>query len=254
MPPGALAARPADGGGRVNSEDARPSCPRTGEASGMRISPRRLGVTARRRAGLTLLEVVCVIAITGVMMGALLGAVTMTARGVTDLRRTMRSQRLVTGIERLLRHDLSSACAVREPKLPSFIGRPAPSLSGEPVLEFFTTRTLSDRPEGAIQRVSYTLRRSEDDEETYDLFRRESAYAPGKKVSAAPEERLASGIALFDAQFHDGTLWREQWERNALPDSVRVVLTLRDRVGEEDEAVLSFSFLCDRNTDPLPSP
>lgn len=208
----------------------------------------------RRRAGLTLLEAICVTAIVAMMLALLMGIVTATVRETNSARATMHSQRVATGVERVIRQDMAGACAVPDKKLSSFVGRPASSYEVEPAMEFFTLHTLGGRP-GIIRRVAYSLRRSETDtpdEETYVLFRQESPYTPGEPLPDSPRELLASGIVGCDLRFYDGTQWQESWKRDALPVLVRATLALRDETGSESRSIFFFAPVADNDGNPLP--
>jgi prepilin-type N-terminal cleavage/methylation domain-containing protein len=209
-------------------------------------------VHQRRRAGLTLLEVLCVTAIAAIMMGAMLGAVTVTARGAKETRAVMRAQRVAGGVERILRRDLTLACALRAGRNETFIGRPTSDVTYEPVMEFFTLNSLADAPDTIVRRVAYTLKPSEEDETRFDLYRRETPYHPNQPPAEVPDERLAAGILAFAAQYHDGALWRDQWQRDALPHMLRLTLTLETTPTRTTEMTLLYSFVTDPNIDPAP--
>jgi hypothetical protein len=191
---------------------------------------------------MTLIEVLCVTAIAAIMMGALLGTVTITARGTKEVRSVMRLQRTAGGIERILREDLALVCALRSGGVQTFVGRAQSEYAQAPVMEFFTLNSLANDPEDAMRRVSYSLKRTEEDGElleTFDLFREERPWRARDEAAPAPAERLASGIQLFSAQYYDGTSWHDQWQLTTLPDMVRVNVTL----GGEDERTTEETFI-----------
>ena len=81
--------------------------------------PRPTSMTAARRA-FSLIEVVCALAIAGVLITAVFGVLSITARGSARARGAMRETRLIAGLARTLRRDISAACAFRSPDSPAF--------------------------------------------------------------------------------------------------------------------------------------
>lgn len=212
----------------------------------------------RREAALTLIEVLCVVAITGVMMGSILGTVTITARGANAVRSASRLQRTAGGIERVFRKDIGEACAVRSSGSQTFLGRPSLEYSYAPALEFYTLNGLSAGGEGGIRRVNYVLKAVEqdeeavDDEELFELYRQESGWKDTGD-SPVPAERLASNVSMFYAQYFDGALWLDEWRRPTLPDMVRITIGLKGEFGRTVEETFYFEPIARMSEDPIPS-
>jgi hypothetical protein len=214
----------------------------------------RRGHLPKESVGLTLVEMICVTGIAAIMMGALLGTVTITARGSNEVRSVMRLQRLTSGVERVLREDLALVCALRAADVQTFVGRPLLEYSYGPVMEFFTLNSLADGAGGAARRVAYSLKAVEGEgeaPETYELYREETPWRTGE-ATEVPAERLASGIRLFSAEYYDGVYWRDQWQLTSLPDMVRITLTVSGEGGRTIEESFTFTPYVRSSEDPSP--
>jgi prepilin-type N-terminal cleavage/methylation domain-containing protein len=75
-----------------------------------------------RQPGLTLIEVICALAIGAMMMATLLGTLTLTARAMTEAGQSARRRRVEAGIERILRHDLTAAVLPDARRVVAFSG------------------------------------------------------------------------------------------------------------------------------------
>jgi type II secretion system protein J len=197
-----------------------------------------------RQPGLTLIEVICALAIAAMLMATLMGSLTLTARAMTEAGQYARQRRVEAGLERILRHDLSAAIQPDAKNVVAFNGQPtAPSdISEEPCLEFFTTAHLSpDAPAGGtgITDVTYVLRTDGGAQGKQVLLRRETEYTPGKTPPYCPLERLAGGITSWQLRFYDGAQWRNDWKRNSLPVAVRLDLSFE---GEERQSLIEMTF------------
>ena len=186
------------------------------------------------RAGVTLLEILCVVAIAAMLMVTIFGTLSMTVSGIAQARETMRRARAASGLERILRRDLAGVYAATAPNLPCFGGRGEGVAADSPRFEFYTLSTLAPterRSDAVIRRVEYALRASESRPGTLDLFRLERPWTPGKPLPDAQAERLASGITDWKAAFYDGGAWREQWRREQVPFAVRLEISFDEQVG-----------------------
>ncbi|MGD1001748.1 MAG: type II secretion system protein GspJ [Candidatus Brocadiia bacterium] len=197
-----------------------------------------------RASGLTLIEVICALAIGAMLMATLMGTLTLTARAMTEAGQSARQRRIEAGIERILRHDLTAAVLPDAQNVVAFTGGPtAPSdVSEEPCMEFLTTAHLSrDTSAGGaeITDVSYVLRTDSDAAGKLVLLRREAEYAPGKPPPERPLERLATGIIFWQLSFYDGARWLPSWRRNMPPVAVKLELSFE---GDERQAVIGMAF------------
>jgi len=214
----------------------------------------RHGHQLKDSGGLTLIEMICVTAIAAIMMGALLGTVTITARGSNEMRSAMRLERLASGVERVVRDDLALVCALRSADVQTFTGRPPLEYSYGPIMEFFTLNSLADDAGGAVRRVAYSLRAVEGEgeaPETYELYREETPWRTGE-ATEVPAERLASGIRHFNAEYYDGVYWHDQWQLTSLPDMVRITLTAGGEGGRTIEESFVFTPYVRSSDDPSP--
>ena len=207
-----------------------------------------------RLGAFTLLEVLCVVAISAVLMGALFGALSLTVRAITDTRATMQRTRTATGIAGILKHDLEAAYMANEKNLPAFVGGQPEGFMAVPCLQFFTTASLA--PEGrrsgtGISRVEWIVAPAENAPETFDVMRREAPWTPGKGRQEAKAERLASGITYWKTAFFDGANWLDQWNRPSFPTAIRIEFSCGGGTPEKPE-VLLFSPMATRGADPLP--
>lgn len=212
---------------------------------------------ANRQAGLTLIEVIAALAVTAMLMAALMGTLTMSVRGVSHTRETLRRTRLACGIERTLRADLRTACTAGEPGIPSFVGRD-PSTAGDSIvlLEFFSTHSLATSAEvspSGLVRVEYILAQSELLPDTWELRRRETPYTVGRipQTTSRPSELLADGLAGVKPSFYDGARWLEEWRRDHVPSAVRLEFTLPAE-GDHPAQQISLTFRPVADADALP--
>ncbi len=197
-----------------------------------------------RAPGLTLIEVMCALAIAAMLMATLMGTLTLTARAMTEAGRSARQRRIEAGLERTLRHDLTAAVLPDARQVVAFTGVPtAPSeISEEPCLEFLTTARLSPAAsagDAEIADVSYVLRTDSDADGKLVLLRRETEYAPGKPPQDRPLERLAPGITFWQLSFYDGARWLGSWKRDMPPIAVKLDLSFE---GDDRQALIEMVF------------
>ena len=217
--------------------------------------------TSRRcgkRDGFMLVEVICVLAITALMMGAIFGALSVTVRTVVRTRGVIRRSRIVSGIARVLRRDIEAAFGAEDGKLKPLEGGPAAGFGEEIVLALCTTNSLGPArkpsPTGLV-RVQYILRPSERYPESRELLRRETPYRVGKPLdlSRSVAERLADGIAAWRLRFSDGTEWHDGWARSRLPFAVRLDVALQgEGTTAERMASVFLSPVVNPDANPLP--
>jgi len=217
----------------------------------------------RNRAGLTLLEVLCALAIVAAVMVAIMGALSVSLRILQRSQQAMRLTRVAGALERVLRRDLEGAVALSEEGYRAFVGSnsltgAAESDAGTTFLEFFSTSSLTPpdrRPNTGLVRVEYLLRRGDETGQGYELFRRERAYLPGKSPERGRSltELLAGGIVAWEIEFNDGIEWRDEWRKDRLPQAVRVRFALQ-RLEDGTPALeeLVFASAADRTEGPLP--
>ena len=197
-----------------------------------------------RAPGLTLIEVICALAIAAMLMATLMGTLTLTARAMTEAGQSAHQRRIEAGLERILRHDLTAAVLPDAKHVLAFTGVPtAPSeISEEPCLEFLTTARLSPAAsagDAEITNVSYVLRTDGDAAEKLVLLRRETEYAPGKPPQDRPLERLAAGITFWQLNFYDGARWIGSWKRDMPPAAVKLEISFE---GENRQSVIEMVF------------
>jgi type II secretion system protein J len=197
-----------------------------------------------RPPGLTLIEVICALAISAMLMATLMGSLTLTARAMTEASQSARQRRVEAGLERILRHDLTAAVQPDVKNVVAFNGQPTvPSeVSEEPCLEFFTTSHLSPATSGGgtgIMEVSYALQTDGDAPGKLVLLRRETEYTPGKPPPDRPFERLATGITLWQLSFYDGARWLSEWKRKVLPIAVNLGISFE---GDERQSLIEMTF------------
>jgi type II secretory pathway pseudopilin PulG len=194
---------------------------------------------------LTLIEVICALAIAAMLMATLLGTLSLTARAMTEAGQSARQRRVEAGIERILRRDIASAVMPDAKRVVAFSGFPTvPSdITEEPCLEFLTTAHLSQAAAAAgtgIMDVSYVLRTEGGTADHLVLLRREREYTPGKPPAERPFERLATGITFWQLSFYDGAQWVTAWQRNMPPAAVRLEMSFEGE--EQRQALLEMTF------------
>jgi len=212
----------------------------------------------RKYAGLTLMEILCALAITALILGTIMGVLQVTVRTIESTRKVMRETRIVHGIARVLRGDLEAAFGASEKGVFTLVARAVESGAGGVSLEFTTTRSLAPRdkrPASQLCRVEYILRPSEHTDGLYELIRKETPYVVGKPLNrdAAITERLADGVAFWRVECYDGSEWKNSWQRNSLPVALRMDLALgmrKDPMG--DAQTIHLAALVSPGTDPMP--
>jgi type II secretory pathway pseudopilin PulG len=204
-----------------------------------------------------LIEVICALAISAMLMATLMGTLTLTARAMIEAGQSARQRRVEAGLERILRHDLTAALLPDAKRVVAFSGWPtAPSdISEEPCMEFLTTTHLSPPDvSGAgteIADVSYVLRTDPDAVGKLVLLRREREYAPGKSQVLPPLERLATGITFWQLSFYDGARWLKQWSRDTPPAAVKLEISFQ---GDERQSLIEMIFAPMAKAEANPTP
>lgn len=212
----------------------------------------------RECAGLTLMEILCALAITALLLGAIMGVLQVTVRTLESTREVMREARVLHGIARVLRNDLEAAFGASEKGIFTLVARAVASDAGGAALEFTTTRSFAPRdkrPASQLCRVEYILRPSERTDGLYELLRKETPYVVGKPLNrdAAITERLADRVAFWRVECYDGSEWKNSWQRNSLPVALRMDLSLgkrKDPIG--DSQTIYLAALVNPGTDPMP--
>jgi type II secretory pathway component PulJ len=215
---------------------------------------------APRTAGcFTLFEALCVLAVVGLLLAAATAALSSTVRSFTAGRAALREARIFAGVERTLRRDLSSACALRVDDLPAFVARGSGSGGTTSRIEFFTTNSpLSGETKAAspVRRVEYEARASERFPGRTALFRRETAFdlVERRLDAPGPAEALADDLAGCDFAVWAGREWTGEWSRPGLPAAVRVQIEM-PREGTDGPARYVFVSATGvtPDADPMPS-
>ena len=214
----------------------------------------RAATFSSRRPGLTLIEVICALAIGAMLMATLMGTLTLTARAMTEAGQSARRRRVEAGLERILRRDLTAAVLPDAKRILAFSGwATVPSdISEEPCLEFLTTASLSPAASAAstgITEVGYVLRTDSDATGKLVLLRREREYTPGKPQPEPPLERLATGITFWQLSFYDGGRWLSDWKRNVPPVAVKLEISFE---GDKRRSLIEMTFAPMATTDANP--
>jgi prepilin-type N-terminal cleavage/methylation domain-containing protein len=216
-----------------------------------------------RPSGLTLIEVICALAIAAMLMATLMGTLTLTARAMAEAGQSARQSRVEAGIERILRHDLAGAVQPDAKRVLAFSGMATvPSeISEEPCLDFLTTAHLSpgatagvpggSQGNAGITEVAYVLRTDSDAPGKMVLLRGETEYAPGKPQPERLLERLATGITYWRLSFYNGAQWVGTWKRNMPPPAVKLEMSFE---GEEQQRLVEMTFAPMPTTDANPPP
>lgn len=215
----------------------------------------RAAICRSHSSGLTLIEVICALAIAAMLMATLMGTLTLTARAITEASRSARQRRVEAGLERILRHDLAAAVQPDAQNVVALNGGPTvPSeVAEEPCLEFCTTTRLSPAPAtggAGLTEVSYVLRTDSEAVGRQVLLRRETEYTPGRQPPDRPLERLAAGITFWQLSFYDGAHWVDHWRRNILPVAVKLQMSFE---GEERQSLIEMVFAPMASGDVNPS-
>ncbi|MCD6415312.1 MAG: prepilin-type N-terminal cleavage/methylation domain-containing protein [Planctomycetes bacterium] len=220
------------------------------------FSPRRLKI----RAGFTLLEAICALAIAALVIGATLGVLRFTVRAIEQAGGRMRQARVAWGIARVLRRDFEGAFAAGGEGAPALVALPVGLREGGASLEFTTTSSFTARAnDPGLYRVEYELRPSRKNPDVRRLIRTETPYVVGRELDPSEArsavETLAEGIVLWRVECYDGTIWRDSWRGDHLPVALRIGISLR---GEERAAALPQTFyfcaLVNPDADPMPPP
>jgi len=205
----------------------------------------------------SLIEVVCVVAITAILLSAVFGVATSTIRAIRGTRESIRRTRVAAGVTRLLRRDFECAFRVRGKDVFTLKGGPMAFDQGEEFLEFFTTNSLGRLgrvPETGLGRVTYSLHPSARWADRLELVRTEQPFDAVNGLSGtAVSEVLTDGLAGCRVMFHNGSEWRDDWKMQALPPGMRLQVIFD--VGDTAETHTYASFfapLVDPHADPVP--
>jgi len=206
-------------------------------------------------SGLTLVEALCVLAIVGLIMGAVLSTLEATVSGFQRARATLRDARLAQGIATLFRADLAEAVSIRSAEISALRG----GGTGGVMLAFFTKHSAFPlgRPSGSgVFRVEYIMEESEERPGVFSLFRRESPHIPGREPASgttAEGERVADGLAAIRLRFFDGTQWYDSWQRMTMPYMIRMDFGLAgDEAEPRGETTAYFTPVASADVDATP--
>ncbi len=202
----------------------------------------------------TLMEVICALAITALLMVTVSGVLRLTVRGMQRSRQTLRRARLGYGVARILRWDVEALVPIPDEQLPPVVVPPEFPTDGGTVLELTTLSALphSDAPPD-VQRVRYLLRPRDEEAEGYELLRQQTPYEPGSSPDwrHAAEQRLVDEVAFVLVDCYDGSEWRRQWSLNKPPIAVRMELALHPEADPPHPTCIAMP-LADRTVDPRP--
>ena len=212
---------------------------------------------ARNHGAFSLIEVVCVVAVAAILLGAIFGVATTTISAIRGTRESMRRTRVAAGVARLLRRDFEYAFRVRGKDVVTLKGGPTATDQSEDFLEFFTTNSLARRgrlPETGLSRVTYSFRASARSADRFQLVRTEQPYDAVKGLSGtAVGEALTDGLTRCRVMFHNGSEWRDNWKMQALPPGMRIQLAFDvDDAAETHTDASFFAPLVDPRADPWP--
>ena len=194
--------------------------------------------------GFTLLEVLCALALTGVVLATILATFRGVVRGFVWARESVRESRVAAGVARTVRRDVAGMYALVDDELAAFIGRGA--AAGESVARaaFFTTHSFAGPGPASLsplRRVEYLVRPSDRTTGRYALDRRETVYSLAERSMAerGRAENLADGLVSVGFSFSTGKAWRTDWRGKGLPAAVSVRLVAQ-REGDPRERAYGF--------------
>lgn len=209
----------------------------------------------RLTTAFTLIEAVCSLAIAAVLLAAVYGTLSVTARGELRSRRAMREARLFAGVARVLREDVAFACRFPGAEVKTWVSEPAEESGRKPVLAFFTTNTLSTAgsEDDAVFRVEYFTR---PESGGYALVRRETPVNGGGDLEADGgfAEELIAPLLYWRGRFFDGETWEDRWESDVPPHAARIEFAAAtEEAGAKESRVVTVAPLVSPTADPAPS-
>ena len=208
----------------------------------------------RRVSAFTLIEAACSLAIASVLLAAVYGTLSVTARGELRSRRVMREARLLAGVARTFHEDVAFACRFPGSDLKTWVAEPPEESGRNPALAFFTTNTFATTgaPDGAVFRVEYFLR---PEPGGYTLVRRETPVngAGDLDAEAQAEETLIAPLLYWRARYSDGEAWEDRWGSDLLPRAARIEFAAaEEQAGAKEARTLTVAPLVDPTADPAP--
>ncbi len=181
--------------------------------------------------GLTLVEQVCALAISALVLATVLAVMHTTVSGMAGGRDRERHARIAYGVFRMVRADLRGAVGSGEGHAPPVIAGETTEQDDRILLSLTTTHSpghRTARPLAGLYTVTYLLRPAETG--LHDLLRREEPYEPRwddeQAADAAREEALARGVAKVECRLYDGEGWSDEWSSEHLPLAVELRLAL----------------------------
>lgn len=192
------------------------------------------------RRGFTLLEMLLAVTLLAVVMAA---GYAMLSTGLSARRSIDRAdaagRSLALAVE-LLARDLASTLPPDGLLAGSFIGLDEPD-GDELTLHasLAPTGTADDEPHGDVARVAFRLETDETGSAT--LVRQVVRNLLATRAVDGDVQPICRGVADFQLAYHDGSQWQDQWDStlqaNALPQAVRIRLTVRAQAaGALDDA------------------
>lgn len=215
-----------------------------------------------RRSGLTLVEMLIVIAMTAIILVALGSSYAIAVRFQREMPAREDARLAEISFERQLRATLQGAflTADEDDTTSYFIASNQGQASGEPDTITFTTTAYAPSgdfiatedefenlnetfgPQGGLTEVSLSMSPVGDSGDTNQagLFLRKQRPSDGDATQGGNEELLNGQIETLSFQLFDGVDWVSEWDTTTgerrLPAAVRVYYTL---VGDDQERVLT---------------
>ncbi len=203
----------------------------------------------------TLLEVMCALAVTALLMVTVMGVLRLTVRGIQRSRVALRRARISYGLARIVRRDVEALVAVRDEESPPLVVRSELPEGGGAVLELTTTSILPRaHGETDLQRVRYVLEPRPEATEGYEFSRQQTPYVRGSSPSweHAAAQRLLEEVAFVRVTCWDGSRWLDGWAGKAPPAAVRMEVRLKGEEGADRYATWTVVPLADMGANPLP--
>jgi general secretion pathway protein J len=182
--------------------------------------------SGRRRAasGMTLLEVMVAVAVTGMIMSIVYSSFSRTVESKEYVEEGNEAYHKVRWAMDKITSDLESAFVSPTKTSYSVFYATSHEVNGMPMDEtsftsFSHVRVNPTGPESDQCEISYKVAWVSE-KEHFQLWRREDAVIDEKPMEGGESLMLLDGVVAFNLRFYDGTEWKDQWDSRPYEDLI----------------------------------
>jgi type II secretion system protein J len=191
-----------------------------------------------RKAGFTLVELVIAVAITALLMGAIMGILVNVLSSAERSEEMNSTQKIGHAIVNIVQRDLESTLLPEGAKSPSNQKEYFRVIDGgdQDTMDFITvvpSRPDEENKRGPISEVGYRVvsNQTYEEQDLFIIFRREDMWTDDEQPMAGGKfTEIFDRLLKFNVTCYDGTEWRDSWDWVAMgrimPMAVKIEIQL----------------------------